>query len=165
VTKVALGGSAIRRTVTRVMPLERLAAGRRPHMTMRMPTLLPQGEAIDTRTRLIRRGRGHGTPEGRFVVRWGDPSRARVAASTSATYVPQLVGLRINRRLRGSWLKASGRRLTCAPSGIIRRPARTSVALHALEGALHLLDDLINGEARRPLARWIFLEGREELGH
>jgi len=36
-------------------------------VTMRMPTLLPfgegcmSGEAIDTRTRLIRRGSGHGT--------------------------------------------------------------------------------------------------------
>jgi hypothetical protein len=56
---------------------------------MRMPTLLPfgegcmSGEAIDTRTRLIRRGSGHGTSEGWFVVRGGDPLRARVAASTS----------------------------------------------------------------------------------
>ena len=41
------------------------------------------GEAIDTRTRLIRRGSGHSTSEGWFVVRGGDPLRARVAASTS----------------------------------------------------------------------------------
>ena len=40
------------------------------------------GEAIDTRTRSIRRGSGHGTPEGWFVVRGGDPLLARVAAST-----------------------------------------------------------------------------------
>ena len=39
-------------------------------VTMRMPTLLPfgegctSGEAIDTRTRSIRRGSGHGTSEG-----------------------------------------------------------------------------------------------------
>ena len=38
-------------------------------VTMRMPTLLPfgegctNGEVIDTRTRLIRRGSGHGTLE------------------------------------------------------------------------------------------------------
>jgi hypothetical protein len=38
-------------------------------VTMRMPTLLPfgegcmSGEAIDTRTRSIRRGSGHGTSE------------------------------------------------------------------------------------------------------
>src|SRR5262249_26589505 len=56
---------------------------------MRMPTLLPfgegcmNGEAIDTRTRSIRRGSGHGTSEGWFVVRGGDPLLARVAASTS----------------------------------------------------------------------------------
>jgi len=40
------------------------------------------GEAINARTRLIHRGSGHGTSE-----RWSgigeDPSRARVAASTS----------------------------------------------------------------------------------
>jgi hypothetical protein len=40
------------------------------------------GEAIDTRTRLIRRGSGHGTSERWFVVRGGDPLLARVAAST-----------------------------------------------------------------------------------
>ena len=57
-------------------------------MTMRMQTLLPFGECcmseevIDTRTRLIRRGRGHGTSERWFVVVRGDPLRARVAAST-----------------------------------------------------------------------------------
>jgi len=56
---------------------------------MRMPTLLPfgegsmSGEAIDTRTRLIRRGSGHSTSKGWFVDRGGDPLRARVAASTS----------------------------------------------------------------------------------
>jgi len=56
---------------------------------MRMPTLLPfgegrtSGEAIDTRTRSIRRGSGHSTSEGWFVVVRGDPLRARVAASTS----------------------------------------------------------------------------------
>ena len=39
------------------------------YVTMRMPTLLPfgegctSGEAIDTRTRSIRRGSGHGTSE------------------------------------------------------------------------------------------------------
>ena len=58
-------------------------------MTMRMPTLLPfgegctSGEVIDTRTRSIRRGSGHSTSEGWFVVIGGDPLRARVAASTS----------------------------------------------------------------------------------
>ena len=58
-------------------------------MTMRMPTLLPfgegcmSGEAIDTCTRSIRRGSGHGTSERWFVVIGGDPSLARVAASTS----------------------------------------------------------------------------------
>ena len=41
------------------------------------------GEAIDTRTRSIRRGSGHGTLERWFVVRGGDPLRVRVAASTS----------------------------------------------------------------------------------
>src|SRR5882757_6284813 len=56
---------------------------------MRMPTLRSFGEgrtcgeAIDTRTHAIRRGSGHGTSEGWFVVTGGDPSRARVAASTS----------------------------------------------------------------------------------
>ena len=56
---------------------------------MRMQTLLPFGECsmseevIDTRTRSIRRGSGHGTLERWFVVRGGDPLRARVAASTS----------------------------------------------------------------------------------
>jgi hypothetical protein len=58
-------------------------------VTMRMPTLLPIGEgcmsweAIDTRTRSIRRGSGHGTSEKVVRVIGGDPSRARVAASTS----------------------------------------------------------------------------------
>src|SRR4029077_17948335 len=56
---------------------------------MRMPTLRSFGEgrtcgeAIDTRTHAIRRGSGYGTSEGWFVVTGGDPSRARVAASTS----------------------------------------------------------------------------------
>src|ERR1700738_2307315 len=56
---------------------------------MRMPTLRSFGEgrtcgeAIDTRTHAIRRGSGHGTSEGWFVVTGGDPSRTRVAASTS----------------------------------------------------------------------------------
>ena len=56
---------------------------------MRMPTLRSKGEgcmsgeAIDTRTHAIRRGSGYGTSEGWFVVTGGDPSRARVAASTS----------------------------------------------------------------------------------
>jgi hypothetical protein len=56
---------------------------------MRMPTLRSFGEgrtcgeAIDTRTHAIRRGSGHGTSVGWFVVTGGDPSRARVAASTS----------------------------------------------------------------------------------
>ena len=59
-------------------------------MTMRMQTLLRFGECsmseevIDTRTRLIRRGSGHGTSEGWFVVVRGDPLRARVAASNVA---------------------------------------------------------------------------------
>ena len=54
---------------------------------MRMPTLRSfgegrtRGEAIDTRTHAIRRGSGHGTSEGWFVVTGGDPSRTRVAAS------------------------------------------------------------------------------------
>jgi len=58
-------------------------------VTMRMQTLLPFGECsmseevIDTRTRLIRRGSGHSTSEGWFVVVRGDPLWARVAASTS----------------------------------------------------------------------------------
>ena len=56
---------------------------------MRMPTLRSFGEGrtcgevIDTRTHAIRRGSGHGTSEGWFAVTGGDPSRARVAASTS----------------------------------------------------------------------------------
>src|SRR6202040_397289 len=56
---------------------------------MRMPTLRAfgegrtYGEAIDTRTHAIRRGSGHGTSEGWFVVTGGDPSRTRVAASAS----------------------------------------------------------------------------------
>src|SRR5258707_15786012 len=56
---------------------------------MRMPTLRSfgegrtRGEAIDTRTHAIRRGSGHGTSEGWFVVTGGDPSRTRVAASAS----------------------------------------------------------------------------------
>jgi hypothetical protein len=56
---------------------------------MRMPTLRSFGEgrtcgeAIDTRTHAIRRGSGHGTSEGWFVVTGGDPSRTRVAASAS----------------------------------------------------------------------------------
>ena len=41
----------------------------------------------------------------------------------------------------------------------------TSVTLHAFEAALHLLDDLINGETRRPLAWRILLEGCEELSN
>src|SRR5262249_30155623 len=74
---------AIRRAVTRVKPEQA------SKVTMRMPTLLPygegcmSGEAIDTRTRLVRRGSGHGTSEGWFVVVRGDPFVARVAASTS----------------------------------------------------------------------------------
>jgi len=40
------------------------------------------GEAIDTRTRSIRRGSGHSTSERWFVVIRGDPLLARVAAST-----------------------------------------------------------------------------------
>jgi len=58
-------------------------------VTTRMPTLRPfgegcmSGEAIDTCTRSIRRGSGHGTSEGWFVVTGGDPSRTRVAASAS----------------------------------------------------------------------------------
>ncbi|MGB7916189.1 MAG: hypothetical protein WCF79_13005, partial [Rhodomicrobium sp.] len=57
-------------------------------VTMRMPILRPfgegstRGEAIDTRTRPIRRGSGHGTLERWFVVIGGDPPGARVAAST-----------------------------------------------------------------------------------
>ena len=56
---------------------------------VRMPTRLQNGEgrvsgeAIDTRTRSIRRGSGHGTSEGWFAVTGGDPSRTRVAASAS----------------------------------------------------------------------------------
>jgi hypothetical protein len=56
---------------------------------MRMPTLRSFGEgrtcgeAIDTCTHAIRRGSGHGTSEGWFVVTGGDPSRTRVAASAS----------------------------------------------------------------------------------
>jgi hypothetical protein len=51
---------------------------------MRMPTLRSFGEgrtcgeAIDTRTHAIRRGSGHSTLEGWFVVTGGDPSRTRV---------------------------------------------------------------------------------------
>jgi hypothetical protein len=41
------------------------------------------GEVIDTRTRLVRRGSGLGTPEKVMRVIGGDPSRAGVAASTS----------------------------------------------------------------------------------
>ena len=56
---------------------------------MRMPTLRSfgegrtHGEVIDMRTHAIRRGSGHGTLEGEFAVTGGDPSRVRVAASTS----------------------------------------------------------------------------------
>ena len=48
-------------------------------VTTRMPTLRPfgegcmSGEAIDTCTRSIRRGSGHGTSEGWFVVTGGRP--------------------------------------------------------------------------------------------
>jgi hypothetical protein len=58
-------------------------------VTTRMPILRPfgegcmSGEAIDTCTRSIRRGSGRGASEGWFVVTGGDPSRTRVAASTS----------------------------------------------------------------------------------
>ena len=58
-------------------------------VTMRMPTLRPIGEgrtcgeAIDARTHAIRRGSGHGTSEKVVRVTGGDPSSARVAASTS----------------------------------------------------------------------------------
>lgn len=58
-------------------------------VTMRMPTLLPfgegrvSGEAIDTRTRSVRRGSGLGTSEKVVRVIGGDPFGARVAASTS----------------------------------------------------------------------------------
>jgi len=41
------------------------------------------GEGIDMSTRLVRRGSGHGTPEEVMRVIGGDPSWARVAASTS----------------------------------------------------------------------------------
>jgi len=63
VTKVALGGWAIRWAVTWVKPEQA------SKVTMRMPTLRPfgegctRGEAIDTRTHAIRRGSGHGTSE------------------------------------------------------------------------------------------------------
>ena len=56
---------------------------------MRMPTLRSfgegrtRGEAIDMCTHAIRRGSGYGTSEGWFVATGGDPSRTRVAASTS----------------------------------------------------------------------------------
>jgi Group II intron, maturase-specific domain len=62
------------------------------------------GEAIDTRTRAIRRGSGHGTSEGWFVVTGGDPSGTRVAASAShQAMVTAGVGLvdKLNRSLRG----------------------------------------------------------------
>src|SRR5262249_50783570 len=68
----------IRWAVTRVKPEQA------SKVTMRMPTLLPfgegctSGEAIDTRTRSIRRGSGHSTSEGWFVVIGGDPLRVRV---------------------------------------------------------------------------------------
>ena len=39
--------------------------------------------SIDTRTHAIRRGSGYGTSERWFAVTGGDPSRTRVAASTS----------------------------------------------------------------------------------
>jgi hypothetical protein len=53
----------MRRAVTRVKPEQA------SKVTMRMPTLLPfgegrvSGEALGMRTRLIRRGSGHGTSE------------------------------------------------------------------------------------------------------
>ena len=56
---------------------------------MRTPTLRSFGEGrtcgevIDTRTHAVRRGSGHGTSVGWFVVTGGDPSRTRVAASAS----------------------------------------------------------------------------------
>jgi hypothetical protein len=40
------------------------------------------GKEIDMCTRLVRRGNGHGTPERAMRAIGGDPSRARVAAST-----------------------------------------------------------------------------------
>jgi hypothetical protein len=58
-------------------------------VTMRMPTHRSigegcvSGEAIDTCTRLIRRGSGHGTSEKVVRVIGGDPLMTRVAASTS----------------------------------------------------------------------------------
>ena len=74
-------------------------------MTMRMPTLLPfgegytSGEAIDTCTRSIRRGSGLGTSERWFVVIGGDPSVARVAASTCLGQRPR----RESDRVIGAW--------------------------------------------------------------
>src|SRR6202022_2888540 len=102
VTKVPLGGGAIRRAVTRVKPEQA------SKVTMRMPTLLPfgegctSGEVIDTRTRSIRRGSGHSTSEGWFVVIGGDPLRVRVAASTSLSVAATAVFW------EGRWLVDAG---------------------------------------------------------
>ena len=58
-----MGGRAIQRAVTSVKPEQA------SKVMIRMPTHLNDGEgsmsgeAIDTRTRSIRRGDGHGTPE------------------------------------------------------------------------------------------------------
>ena len=63
-TKAASGGRAIQRAVTRVKPEQASKS------IMRMPTRTKRGEGrvsgevIDTSSRLIRRGNGHGTLEG-----------------------------------------------------------------------------------------------------
>lgn len=82
-TKAALGGRAIQRAATRVKPEQA------SKVMMRMPTRLKDGEgstdgeAIDARSHLIRRGNGRGTFGRVKRVIGGDPSRSEVAASTS----------------------------------------------------------------------------------
>jgi len=88
---------------------------------MRMPTLRSFGEgrtcgeAIDTRTHAIRRGSGHGTSEGWFVVTGGDPSRTRVAASAShQAVVTAGVGRAIGALMPGNAGGAKGPDFWCA---------------------------------------------------
>src|SRR5215472_16507845 len=73
---------------------------------MRMPTLLPfgegctSGEVIDTRTRSIRRGSGHSTSEGWFVVIGGDPLRVRVGPQRRSRRRPRRESDRVIGALR-----------------------------------------------------------------
>src|SRR5258708_26173163 len=95
---------------------------------MRMPTLrsfgegCTRGEVIDKRTHAIRRGSGYGTSVGWFVVTGGDPSRARVAASTSRK-AAAMAGVgpgSMTLETREHWLAKGPPTLV----GLLRRPGR-----------------------------------------